>query len=56
MPKKLVMDIYSGYKEMVNFETEAANDATGQAQNEVQPADAAVAPEAEAGAEAGATV
>ena len=56
MPKKLVMDIYSGYKEMVNFETEAANDETGQAQNEVQPADAAVAPEAEAGAEAGATV
>tara|TARA_X000001036_G_scaffold436667_1_gene480291 strand:+ start:1110 stop:1652 length:543 start_codon:yes stop_codon:yes gene_type:complete len=56
MPKKLVMDIYSGYKEMVNFETEPAKDATGEAQNEVQPADAAVAPAPEAGAEAGATV
>lgn len=54
MPKKLVMDIYSGYKEMVNFETEPANDAAGQAQGEAQPADAAVAPEADA--EAGATV
>ena len=43
MPKSLVMDIYSGYKDMVEFETEAATDASATGQDEMQPADEAMA-------------
>lgn len=47
MPKKLIVDMYSGQQEMQNFNTEPAVDASAQAQPEMQPADtaAAVAPE-----------
>lgn len=46
MPKKLIVDMYSGQQEMQNFNTEPAVDASAQAQQEMQPADdaAAVAP------------
>jgi hypothetical protein len=43
MPKSLVMDIYSGYKDMVDFETEPAVDASAQGETEMQPADQAMA-------------
>ena len=43
MPKKLIVDMYSGQQEMQNFNTEPAVDASAQAQQEMQPADAAAA-------------
>ena len=43
MPKKLIVDMYSGQEEMQNFNTEPAVDAGAQAQQEMQPADDAVA-------------
>lgn len=43
MPKKLIVDMYSGQQEMQNFNTEPAVDAGAQAQQEMQPADDAVA-------------
>ena len=49
MPKKLIVDMYSGQQEMQNFNTEPAVDAGAQAGQEMQPADeaatAAPAPE-----------
>jgi|TARA_B100001094_G_scaffold314461_1_gene353330 hypothetical protein len=50
MPKKLIVDMFSGQEEMQNFNTEPAVDASAQAQQEMQPADtaAAVAPAEEA--------
>jgi len=41
MPKKLIVDMYSGQQEMQNFNTEPAVDAGAQAQAEMQPADVA---------------
>ena len=43
MPKKLIVDMFSGQEEMQNFNTEPAVDASAQAQQEMQPADAAAA-------------
>ena len=43
MPKKLIIDMFSGQQEMQNFTTEPAVDAGAQAQQEMQPADDAVA-------------
>jgi len=43
MPKKLIIDMFSGQQEMQNFNTEPAVDAGAQAQQEMQPADDAVA-------------
>ena len=43
MPKKLIVDMFSGQAEMQNFNTEPAVDAGAQAQQEMQPADDAVA-------------
>ena len=43
MPKKLIVDMFSGQAEMQNFNTEPAVDAGAQAQQEMQPADGAVA-------------
>jgi len=43
MPKKLIVDMYSGQQEMQNFNTEPAVDASAQAQPEMQPADDAAA-------------
>ena len=43
MPKKLIVDMFSGQQEMQNFNTEPAVDASAQAQQEMQPADAAAA-------------
>ena len=51
MPKSLVMDIYSGYKDSVNFETEPAVDASAQGQNEMQPSDQVADPGAQPEAE-----
>jgi len=51
MPKSLVMDIYSGYKEMIEFDTDPAVDASAQAENEMQPADQTAAPAAQPEAE-----
>jgi len=49
MPKKLIVDMFSGQQEMQNFNTEPAVDAGAQAGQEMQPADeaatAAPAPE-----------
>ena len=50
MPKKLILDIYSGYREMLDINAEPAQpDAANQAEAEAQPADTAAA-EAPAGA------
>ena len=43
MPKKLIVDMFSGQEEMQNFNTEPAVDASAQAQQEMQTADAAAA-------------
>ena len=43
MPKKLIVDMFSGQQEMQNFNTEPAVDAGAQAQDEMQPADTAAA-------------
>ena len=51
MPKSLVMDIYSGYKDSVNFESEPAVDASAQGQNEMQPSDQVADPGAQPEAE-----
>jgi|TARA_B110000240_G_C13491921_1_gene450007 hypothetical protein len=54
MPKTLVMDIYSGYKEMIEYDTDPAVDASAQGENEMQAADAVADPPAPA--DAGAVV
>lgn len=51
MPKKLIMDIYTGYHEQLASNTEAAVDATSNA-NQAQPGEELAAPAIDAGAPA----